>query len=400
MSDLSIQPASRIVRAWTLLLVGLALALTAVAAPSVRAGGSTTTEPGAAAGGWIAQQVETDATLGVGSLTDAIYAFAATGVGQNAAADALARTEAGLEAYISDGTNLRPGALGKAILAVSIQGGNVNSFGGHDLEADLRGLLVTSGTDTGRFGSATVFDQTLAVLALARTSGGVPASAAAWLAAAQCPSGEYQWDGSCPAGPGTEDPDTTSLALQALMAAGETAAAAGSTTWLLGIQGSDGSFAAYGTANTNSSGLAGQALRAAGETAAADAAAAFVASLQLGCDADASEIGAIAWSTGDPGFLVFSTPQAVLAFGAPPLNTLSAAGASADAPVLDCSSTGGPSTPSPSVAPAASPGAGGELPDTASGSADEAGAVAILTGAILISGGLLAVTRRRAGTWS
>ncbi len=55
MSDLSIQPASRIVRAWTLLLVGLALMLTVVAAPSVRAGGSTTTDPGIAAAGWIAQ---------------------------------------------------------------------------------------------------------------------------------------------------------------------------------------------------------------------------------------------------------------------------------------------------------------------------------------------------------
>ncbi len=394
MSDLSIQPASRIVRAWTLVLVVLAFMLTAVAAPSVRAGGSTTTDPGDAAGGWIAQQVETDATLGVGSLADAIFAFAATGVGQAAAADALARIEAGLEAFVSDGTNLRPGALGKAILAVSVQGGNVNSFGGRDLEADLRGLLVTSGPDTGRFGSATVFDQTIAVLALARTSGGVPASAGDWLAAAQCPSGEYQWDGSCPAGPGLEDPDTTALALQALLAAGETAAAAGSTTWLLDLQASDGSLASFGTPNTNSTGVAGQALRAAGETAAADAAAAFVVSLQLGCDADPGTIGAIAWSVADPGFLIFSTPQAVLALGAPPLDTLSAAGASTDAPALECAVTGPPATATPSPTPTASPGAGGALPDTASGAGDAAGLLATLAGGMLVAGGVVAIRRK------
>jgi hypothetical protein len=394
MSDLSIQPASRIVRPWTLLLVGLALMLAAVTAPSVRAGGSTTTDPGVAAAGWIAQQVETDATLGVGSLADAILAFAATGVGQAAAADALARIEAGLEAFVSDGVNLRPGALGKAILAVSVQGGNVNSFGGRDLEADLRGLLVTSGPDTGRFGSASVFDQTMAVLGLARTSGGVPASAGDWLAAAQCPSGEYQWDGSCPAGAGLEDPDTTALALQALLAAGETAAAAGSTAWLLGLQASDGSVASFGTPNTNSTGVAGQALRAAGETAAADAAAAFVVSLQLGCDADPGAVGAIAWSAADPGFLIFSTPQAVLALGAPALDTLTAAGSSVDAPVLECASTGPPAPASPTGSPAA-----GALPDTASGAGDAAGLLAMLAGTTLVAAGVV-VIRRKVGARS
>ena len=396
MSDLSIQPASRIVRAWTLLLVGLALMFTVVAAPSVRAGGSTTTDPGIAAAGWIAQQVETDATLGVGSLADAILAFAATGVGQAAAADALARIEAGLEAFVSDGVNLRPGALGKVILAVSVQGGNVNSFGGRDLEAELRGLLVTSGPDTGRFASATVFDQTMAVLGLARTSGGVPASAGDWLAAAQCPNGEYQWDSSCPAGPGLEDPDTTALALQALLAAGETAAAAGSTTWLLDLQASDGSLASFGTPNTNSTGVAGQALRAAGESAAADAAAAFVVSLQLGCDADPGVVGAIAWSAADPGFLIFSTPQAVLALGAQPLDSLTAAGSSVDAPVLECASTEQPA-PVP-ASPAGSP-AAGALPDTASDSEGVAGVLRMLAGTTLLAAGLV-VIRRKAGSAS
>ncbi len=82
--------------------------------------------------------------------------------------------------------------------------------------------------------------------------------------AAQCPNGDYQYDGSCP-GAGAEDPDTTAFALQALLAGGATAAAATSTELLLDIQGSDGAFSSYGTPNTNSTGVAGQALRAAGK---------------------------------------------------------------------------------------------------------------------------------------
>ena len=380
MSLSSFGPASRIVRTWTAALVTVwlvvAMLLTLTAAPPVRAGALTTADPAEAAGGWIAQQVETDATLGPGSLADAILALAATGVGQDAAANALERLEAGLDAYILDGTELRPGAIAKAMLAVSVQGADVNSFGERNLEADLRGLLIGTGPDAGRFGSAGILDQALAIIALARTSGGVPASAADWLAAAQCPSGEYSWDGSCPAAPGSEDPDTTAFALQALLAAGQTTAAANATTWLLSLQAADGSLASFGIPNTNSTGVAGQALRAAGQTAAADAAASFVVSLQLGCDADAASIGAIAWSEADHGFLIFSTPQAVLALAAPPMHALSAAGAAADAPVLECA-TGGPSAaPSVSAAPSTAPSptssadpTDAALPDTATGEA-------------------------------
>lgn len=310
------------------------LALTAGGAIVVAADPPTTSDPGAAAAGWLAAQVE--AGVGPGSLADAIFAYAATGVGANAAADALAKLEGGVAGYILDGGALVPGNLAKTMLAVQVAGGDVHDFGGHDLETDLRGLLITTpGPDLGRFGTAQNLDQALAILGLARTSGGIPAESVDWLVAAQCSNGDFQWDGSCP-GAGSEDPDTTALALQALLAGGAATAAATSTQLLLDIQGSDGSFSSYGTPNTNSTGVAGQALRAAGKATAADAAAAFVVTLQYGCDAPAADRGAFPWAASSAGFLVFSTPQAVLAFGAPALDALSIGEASAVAPVLYC----------------------------------------------------------------
>jgi len=325
------------------ILLRSAGAVTLAAAMAITAGGATvfaadpptTTDPGAAAAGWIAAQVE--AGVGPGSLADAIFAYAATGVGANAAADALVKLEGGVGGYVLDsGSHLIPGNLAKTMLAVQVAGGDVHAFGGHDLEADLRSLLIaTPGPDLGRFGTAQNLDQALAILALARTSVGIPAESVDWLVAAQCPNGDFQWDGACP-GAGAEDPDTTSLALQALLAGGATTAAATSTKLLLDIQGADGSFSSFGTANVNSSGVAGQALRAAGRPAAADAAAAFVLTLQYRCGAPAADRGAFPWAASSAGFLVFSTPQAVLALGAPALDALSIGEASAAAPVLDC----------------------------------------------------------------
>jgi hypothetical protein len=355
------RPASRIAQGSLAFLLASLLAVFTL--PAVRAGdGPTTTDPALAAAGWIAHQVETDDSLGVGSLADAIFAFAAVGAGQEAATTALAGIEAGLDGFVAPGGALSPGALAKVMLAVQVQGGDANAFGGRDLEADLRGLLVVGGADDGRLGTGSVFDQALGVLALSRTTGGVPATAVAWLAGRQCPSGEFSFDGSCPASAGAEDPDTTAIAIQALLAGDETAAADGAVAWLLSIQEPGGGIPSFGTANTNSSGVGAQALRAAGEPAAADAAAGFVASLQLGCDADPDEVGAIGWAVGIPGFLIFSTPQAVLAFGAAPLDQLSAAGAAPEAPTLDCP-TAAP-TPVTAPLPSATPGTG-EVPDTA-----------------------------------
>ncbi len=387
-------PAPRIAQGAMAFILALFLALT-IHAPARAGDTPTTTDPGLAAIGWIAQQVETDPTIGVGSLADAIFAFAAVGAGQKAAEAALAGIEANLDDYVMPGGVVAPGALAKVMLAVQVQGADPTAFGGHDLEAELRALLIDTGPDTGRFGTASIFDQSLAILALSRTSGGTPASAVTWLAAAQCPSGEYSFDGSCPAGPGAEDPDTTAFALQALLAGGDTVSAGEAAAWLLSIQQPDGGLPSFGTANTNSSGVGGQALRAAGETASADAAAGFVLSLAFGCDADPAEVGAIGWAVGIPGFLIFSTPQAVLAFGGPPLDELTAAAAVDEAPVLDCAAAGPAPTAEPTPAPASpAPSAdAGELPDTAAVPAHpDPGVIAF---ALLAAGACAGVAVRR-----
>ena len=399
-----------LLRSASAVILAATLALNVGGATVFAADPPTTTDPGAAAAGWIAAQVE--AGVGPGSLADAIFAYAATGVGANAAADALSKLEAGVDGYILDGSSaLMPGNLAKTMLAVQVAGGDVHAFGGHDLEADLRSLLITTpGPDLGRFGTAQNLDQALAILGLARTSGGVPAGAVDWLVAAQCPNGDFQWDGSCP-GAGAEDPDTTSLALQALLAGGATAAAATSTKLLLDIQGSDGSFSSYGSANTNSSGVAGQALRAAGKAAAADDAAAFVLTLQYGCDAPAADRGAFPWAASSAGFLVFSTPQAVLALGAPALDKLSIAGAAAATPILDCPEPTPTPTPAPtgpvtsSPTPAASGGSGAgptiTVPPTDLGTAtptSDSGGPSLPIALLLLTvfaGGALATARLR-----
>lgn len=385
------RPASWSARVASMLLAALLLAL--ALAPATRAGDQpTTTDPALAAAGWLAHQVETDPALFGGTLADAIAAFAAVGAAQDAAATALARLEAGLEAYISPTGTQRPGETAKVLLAVLIAGADPTAFGGHDLEADLRAMLVTDpGPDEGGFGSTSPVDQAYAILALAKTPTGIPAAAVTWLVGRQCPSGEFAWDASCPAGPGMEDSDTTALAVQALLAAGESTASASAVAWLFATQDAGGGFLSFGTPNAGSSGLAAQAVRAAGETDAADAAAAFVASLQYGCDADPASIGAFAWADGTPGFLIFTAPQAILAFGAPRLDLLTADGAAPEAPLLDCPEPPASTpAPSPSAAPSPSSPAGGELPNTSTG--DGPAPVALL-GLVALAGA--AVLRRR-----
>ncbi len=320
--------------------VSLGLALAAIGGVSPARAVAPTSDPAGVAAGWLATKVEAGG-LPAGSLADAIFAFAAARTGATPTAHALTQLGAVANGYIGYGGTLKPGALGKVMLAVIVAGGDPTSFNGHDLETDLRGLQITSGADAGLFTGATINDQALDILALAATSGGVPAGAGDWLAAKQCAAGDYSWDGSCPVAAGSEDPDTTAAALQALLAAGNTTASGKATAWLLAYQAHDGSLSAYGSANANSTGSGGEALRAAGQTTAADQAAAFVASLQYGCSAAAADRGAIPYTTTDPGYggPFSSTAQGVLAFSAPRLDKLRIEGAAATAPNLTCAAS-------------------------------------------------------------
>lgn len=280
-----------------------------------------------------------------GLTIDAILALAADGRDSDApAATATGLVQDNIADYVTGGTyapdDRYAAALGKSLLMAEIQGADPTTFGGFDLVAELTARLQTTGADAGRFSDLSSYGdysnglgQALAIMGLARTPGGVPASALTFLLAQQCPGGGFRGDyttsGGC-----TDDADatvdSTAFAIQALTAADLTCASrqaiSDAAAWLVASQGGDGGFGAESGANTNSTGLAAQALRSIGTAAAADDAAAFIAALQLttGDDAGAIALNQAGYDGGADGVALLerdgfrrATGQAVLAFDLP-----------------------------------------------------------------------------------
>jgi LPXTG-motif cell wall-anchored protein len=356
------------------------LTVLAVAAPAAHAAPPATDDPAAAAAGWLARQfvdgdhLETDfggqSFPDAGLTLDGVLAFAAAGVAGDTAEAAMTWVgqPANLETYVGNGTtDSFPGALAKLSLTAQVEGLDPTAFGSGrvDLLARLRALITPSGrfSDKSSFVPYTDFSngfsQAYAVLTLAR-AGSVPPTAVTFLADAACPGGGFPLDYGKPTC--TADPDATALAVQALAAAGNGAAATAGVQWLVDHQGADGSFGGGASSqgpNSNSTGLAGQALRSAGATAAANRAAAYLRSLQSGCTAAATRRGAIAFDASgfDASNAPRATAQAILGLSGPGLLTLDGAGAEPAVPELACAApptTSAPATPthSPTSAPA------------------------------------------------
>ncbi len=250
----------------------------------------------------------------VGLTEDAVLALTAAGDGTGPAARAAAATVAAQATWFTtvNVSSVRlAGPLAKTLLVAEVQGANPHSFGGTDIEARLRAVMAASGASAGRFedqgagsDSSNGFSQALAVLALVRTTGGVPAAAVTFLLHQQCPDGGfrllYDSGSSCTAG-SQDDPDATGLAVQALSAlpssAATTTARDAAVAWLKTVQNpATGSFSGSGPTanvpNANSTGLAGAALRLGGEAAAATKAQTYLTGLQLAGGKDA---GAVAY---------------------------------------------------------------------------------------------------------
>lgn len=318
---------------------------TALIAPTTAAA-STTTQAEAGAG-WLARQlVDGDHLVTVfggtaypdqGLTIDGILAFASAGSAKTAGGQAITwlAQPATLSAYIGDGTTESyAGATAKSALAAEVRGLNPATFGGVDLPTRLRALLAPSGrfSDHSAFGDySNAFTQSLAVVALRRTPGGVPASAVDFLAGTQCANGGFPL--SFGATPCVSDTDSTAMVVQALAADGRIAKAQQGLTWLAGRQQANGGLS-VGTGdpgvapNANTTGLAGQAFRSGGRLNAALNAKNFLTSLQVGCTGPVANRGAIAYdSTGfDPNTAVRATTQGVLGLGGPSLVNLTAAG--------------------------------------------------------------------------
>lgn len=237
-------PTRRVLAAASAALLALLAVLAVVASPA-QAAAPTTDDPAAAGAGWLARQfvdgdhLETafdgQSFPDAGLTLDAVLGFAAAGVAGDSAEAAMAWVgePANLETYVGNGTtDSFPGALAKLSLTAQVQGLDPTAFGSGrvNLLARLRERLTASGrfSDKSSFvpfqDFSNGFSQSYAVLTLVR-AGSVAPSAVSFLAGSACPDGGFplQFDQpSC-----VSDPDTTSLAVQALAAAGDGAAAAG-----------------------------------------------------------------------------------------------------------------------------------------------------------------------------
>ncbi|MGQ0838833.1 peptidase [Actinokineospora sp.] len=388
----------------------------------------TTTVPAEAAAGWLARQLVDGERMetvfdGVaypdqGLTADTVLALDAAGVAQEFAAKAtawLAKPDI-LAGYLG-GTDSYAGPHAKLALVAAAQGVDPTAFGGVDLVAGLTALQAPSGrfSDKSGFGDfSNGITQSLAVIALERHAT-APVAAVDYLVGTQCADGGFPL--YLEQTPCMSDVDTTGFAVQALLAAARTAAAGEALDWLETVQQTDGGFAGSGpttVVNANSTGLAAQALHAGQRTVGADNAVEFLASLQVGCTGAGADRGAIAYD--ETGFsaanAIRSTTQAILGITGVGLTEVSAEGAVAPAPVLDCATptttpttttttvtttsatTPGTTTSDTTPVTTTTPVAGGTTPtDLASTGANVGPAVGL--GAMLLIGGLAVVLLAR-----
>ena len=314
-------PLRRRVVAFAALFAALSRART----PAATSAGAEESSPAAQAADWIAREYRAPDSeiklFGTGILIDALVSLAATGTQSATAVEMLSDLRAQASAYVGSGDAFNVGGAGKLIHVLEVYGEDVVAFTGRDLEAEVRALQQTTGVDAGRFAEASVWDQSLVVLGLAMTDEGVPQAAVDWLADAQCPSGEFTYDGSCP---GPTDADTTGLAALALIAAGESTTAALSVDWLIGLQLTDGSVPGYGTPNSNSTASSALAFVAAGEIEAANSAASYLATMQFPQSAGEADAGGLKWIESDTAANTFATVQGVWGMGVPALHLIQA----------------------------------------------------------------------------
>lgn len=311
------------------------------------------TTPAEGAAGWLAGELVADggAFTDVGLTLDSILALDAVGVAQDVAADALAQITSEVSAYVAPDDVVSAGRAAKTLLAVNAQGGDINAVDGRDLDADLRGEIQPDGT-IGTGPIAGPFSHALSMMALAATPGGVPADVTTALIDQACTDGGFTFAyGDC-----TESsPDTTSLAIHALLADGgddALAAVADAVTALIDVQGADGNIETSFGSNANTTGLAAWALAGAGETGRAAFARGAVGNLVVPCaSVDETARGAIAYNADDLAAAIDAdlgardpyrraTAQGLLAFTAAGLQDITSVGAVAETPGVPCGTDG------------------------------------------------------------
>ena len=214
----------------------------------------------------VAQGPDGSIDASVGETADFVIGAAAAGFdpatlsGCGGGAGAL-----GYLATASDRATADANKTGKAILAVVAAGGNSADFAGRDLTARLNALYHSA---TGAYGDGSTFSQSFAVLAVVASGGTVPDPAKTELAGLQGPDGAWSY-GSTPPAAGQGDSNSTAIALLALDQAGAHSTDTAALAYLETQQVADGGFVystAWGsTSDPDSDSIVLQALVAAGQ---------------------------------------------------------------------------------------------------------------------------------------
>lgn len=226
---------------------------------------------------WLTTQQAPDGSVGafslIGSTADAVQAW-------GAARRAPQEIQAALSYLTANEMDIDTvGETAKVVIALVVAGADPRSFEGRDLVAEIEAVRQGDG----RYGEGTsVFDHATALLALLSAGRPADGEAVAWLVAAQCPDGGWQFDGPpavdedqhCAGDPTTDfftsETDTTSLAIQALSAVpGDEDLDANPIRFLRRtrdpVKGGWGYNQAFPLTSANSTALALQAFKAAGK---------------------------------------------------------------------------------------------------------------------------------------
>lgn len=338
-------------------LTGFAAAAPARAAqPDGTTGAHFLAQQLAAGGDHFSVSAGTASYADYGLTIDAILGLDSARTGQSEAQRAAAYVSKNAPAYRTGGDphEAYAGATAKLLVFAQAQGLPTAAY-----LKDLKSLEQSTGQfkDTSQYGDySNTIGQSLAIVGLIR-AGQTDAKAVDFLLQQQCADGGFRmtFTGSC-----SGDTDATSLAVQALAAAGgHQAQLTKAVNFIAGQQEANGGViepAAVSGANTNSTGLAAVAFALAGRTAEAAKAKSFVQSLQFGCSAPAALRGGFAFdkksfdaqvakgAKATPGDKEHrATAQALLAYSQVPYLKITAGG-TASAPALRCAPSAPTST--------------------------------------------------------
>ena len=212
---------------------------------------------------WLVPQQQADGSFpgfGVGSTADAVLAIVADARDPNSIQKNGNSPVTYLASQAATYASSSTAAAGKLALAVTAAGKDPTNFGEQNLIALIQGSLNAS---TGQYG-ATPLDQSYAMLGLVSSGQVVPALAITALSQQQLADGGWSFDGTVASG---SDTNTTSVAVQALVAAGASGdVLSKALSYLEGLQNADGGFpfATGGETDTNSTAYVIQALVALG----------------------------------------------------------------------------------------------------------------------------------------